>query len=280
VFHPAPGRGAYLVTHGAAVPTHLSWSAGGLLEFADDLLVAASGARLVDSRLTLHAMGSVGVKDLVDIGLVVPGAVAQLGQDEGAALGDVRVISKLRLFWLERKQKTLGGAVIAEVTAPSGDEDMFNGDPGPTFVPRVAIEGAWGRWGGALNVGYRLRESSGGGAREVDDELVLSLGLRAAVGLGLEVLLDGYAFMGTAVDDGFSEVAAPAEALAAVRYRLPEGLVVQLGGGLGITKGYGASGSRILASLSYEPPARQKTQTVSPREDAGEEDAEWEWELE
>jgi len=75
-------------------------------------------------------------------------------------------------------------------------------------------------------------------------------------------------------------VAAPAEVLGALRYRLPEGLVVQLGGGLGVTKGYGAADSRILASVVFEPVggAKEPIPARDPREK--EEQVEWEWDLE
>jgi len=274
VFHPAPGRGNFLSAHGSAIPTHRSWTAGLVLDFADDLLVGANGAKLVDSRLTTHAMGTFGLWNRFEIGLVVPFALLQHGIDayQGASLGDIRLVPKARLLWRGAASRGFRLALIPELSFPSGDEEKRNGEPGVTAAPRVALDGVLFRWRGALNLGYRIRESSGGGPGEQDDEVILAAALSRELPRGFEVLVEAYGHLGAAVDEGFSEVAAPFEVLLAARYvKLPWGLVASLGGGAGITRGTGASDVRILAALSYQRsprvPLPARTKKIAPKKD-------------
>ena len=287
VFHPAPGRGNFLATHGASVPPHLAWTGGLVLDFADDLLLGPGGAKLVDSRLNVHTMGTVGLRNRGEVGLVVPFAVQRgIDQFEGASLGDVRLVPKLKLFWRGAPRRGFGGAFIPEVSFPSGDEKKANGEAGVTAAPRLAIEGVLGRWDGALNLGYRIRKSSGSGPTEQDDELVVSAAVMRELPRGFEALIESYGSLGTAVDSGFSQVAAPFEAMVAARYvKLPWGLVVSLGGGVGITKGTGASDLRVLAAVSYQrrpkpAPAKKKIAVEKKPPEPPPEEEPTDWELE
>lgn len=255
VFQPAPGRGNFITTYGATVAAHRAWTAGAVFDYADNLLVGARGQKLLDSRFTVHAMGAITLWKRLDVGAVMPLAVLQRGAGDldGASPGDARLVPKLRGFWIGDDRRGVGGAFVAEVTFPTGDEDRANGDPSLTFVPRIALEAVrWG-WDGALNLGYRVRESSGAGKREVDDEAVIGAAVRTPPLAGFSATLDLYAFVGVAVDDGLSDVAIPCEALGAVRYvKLPWGLSAWLGGGAGVTRGYGGSAFRVLAAVGYE----------------------------
>jgi hypothetical protein len=284
-FHAAPGREGYLTTHGSTVPPHLTWTAGLMLDFADDLLVAAGDAKLLDSRLTLHAMGTVGLWDRGEVGLVVPFAALQRGSAvDGAAPGDVRLVPKVKLLWRGAPRRGFGLAFVPEVSLPTGDQDKANGEQGVAATPRVAVQGALHRWNGALNVGYRIRESSGGGESEQDDELIFSAALARELPRGFEALAEAYAFLGTAVDAGFNEIALPVEVLLAARYgRLPFGLIAWLGGGMGITRGTGAPDLRIFAGIGYQrhrPPAPKKPPPPPPPPPPEPEPEPDEWELE
>ena len=255
IFHPAAGTGNFITTHGASNPERGTWMAGAVFDYADDLLLGPGGSKLLDSRLTVHALGSVALWRRLEVGAALPVAVAQrgVGDLDGASVGDARLVPKLRGFWLGDERRGLGAAFVAEVTFPSGSEDRGNGEPWLTFTPRLALELVRAGWDGALNLGYRVRESSGKGEREADDEVVLGAALRAPPLVGVQATLDAYAFVGVAVDAGRSEAAIPCEVLGGLRpVKLPWGLTAWIGGGAGVTRGYGSSDFRLLGALGYE----------------------------
>jgi hypothetical protein len=269
-FHPAPGTGNFITTYGASIPAHGAWTAGAIGDHADDLLLGRGGVKLLDSRTSVHATGSLSLWRRLEFGVVMPLAVVQRGQDDldGASAGDARLVPKLRGFWIGDDRRGFGGAFVAEVTFPTGNESRGHGEPFLTFAPRLALEVVrWG-WAGALNLGLRVRESSGTGTREVDDEWIAGAALRSPAWAGLQATVDAYAFVGAAVDAGVSEPTVPAEVLGAVRYlRLPFGISVWAGGGVGLTAGTGASDFRAIGGVEVAslPPA---VAPVTPRPSA------------
>src|SRR5690554_2103298 len=84
-FRPAPGPGDYLGVFGTAVAPHLQWQVGGYFNYADDpVQIAAIDSperRTLAHQTQLDLMGSVGLWDRAEVGLLVPWTVLQRSEE-------------------------------------------------------------------------------------------------------------------------------------------------------------------------------------------------------
>jgi OmpA-OmpF porin, OOP family len=258
-FFPAPGQQDYIVTEGARVPRHLAWNAGMLIDYAEDpLVVVQTDERVVDSRVSFDLMGGIALWNRAEISLVVPFAVQNAANPDvdGAAFGDIRLVPKIHAFWFGEEEDGVGMAFVPELTFPSGNEDKLMGDPNASFVPRVVVEALKHGWGGALNLAYRIRKGfdlpQNQGNLSVNDEFLLSAGVRAPLGVGLAALVDLYTHIGTQTSD-LRQVEVPTELVGGVRYVLPSTRIAFLGGiGTGLTEGYGTAQFRFFVGAMYQ----------------------------
>jgi OOP family OmpA-OmpF porin len=260
-FSPAPGQDDFIVNYGARVPKHKSWTAGLLLDFAEDPLVVVDAggeetSKIVDSAWTLHLMGAVALWDRLEAGLVAPFSIQNgAGDADGSTFGDIRLVPKLHVFWFGEQDGGVGLAFVPEVTFPTGDEKALSGDPNVSFAPRVAVEAQKQGWGGVLNLGYRLREgfAASNSNLGIDDELLLSAGLRAPIGLGLTALADLYTHIGTQARGDLDQVEVPTEVAGGVRYVVPAPRIALLAGlGTGLTQGYGTAQVRFFIGAAFQ----------------------------
>lgn len=137
---------------------------------------------------------------------------------------------------------------------PDQPGGAFAGNRSWTFTPAVVVGRAFGRLTVAGNLGVRWRERNGLGGANVADPFVLDDEIVAAVGahyalhprIGLNAEITGRV--------GISEGAPaanrnPVELWGGATFRLTDTLAIQVGGGRGLTSGYGTSEYRLYAGV-------------------------------
>jgi len=279
-FQPGSGSEDILGVHSALVPVGLGWSASLYASYADRplRLIATdkSGTEIpiVGSMTTGYLLASVGFLDRFEFGLAVPIALHQsftgvsaidpsLGlPSAGGGLSDLRVGLKARLVEIDR----LHLAASIPVTIPTGKGLNFLGNSSLTATPEIEAE--WVADSGtrlAGNLGMLLR-----GSHKLFD---LSVGNALTYGVGgvmpFAVSDQKLEAMATLVGEaGFEDTGSaelPLELMLAVRWKLPAGLALTVGGGPGLTNGFGTPRYRVFGGLSWIP-ARSVTEPLQARD--------------
>lgn len=251
---------------------HLRWSAGGILDYAHEPLFrewyrdgdrgTAYPAKL---RLTGHLYGALGLGGMTEVGLALPVIVYQNGEGgapggeiQHAGLGDPRLDFKARVF--EGEITKLG--VVAAFTAPLGhyasSGEDFLGSELPTLGTGVVVEGHAGPVILALNGGFLVRKPAVIGSFEQTHAITWNLGVLWDVkefgepgGMRLGIEANGEANINFDARSGI-----PIEALAGVKYRLKNDLIVTGGLGPGLSRGAGTPVFRIFAGVAFDKVVR------------------------
>ena len=269
-FRPAASRdqGFYVTEGGQPVP-HLAPAAGLYLSYAHRPLHVLNEttdkvtADLIKYQVNMNLQFAIGLWDRIELGIGLPITVAQdsddltllghaPGKSVGSGFGDIRIIPKVRIA-------TLGPIALAAAipfTAPTGSEEDFLGEDGATVTPTGVVSLDTGRVNAGINFGYRARNertftlSAEQGPIQIDDEVVLSAGVKVAViNKRLDLLADVFLTISTHEQDR-EEV--PAEILAGARIYLPRGFIADVGAGPGLTSGAGTPVFRVLAGVGYQ----------------------------
>jgi outer membrane protein OmpA-like peptidoglycan-associated protein len=275
-FKPGPGAGDILGVQSARVQPHLSWNVGLSVNYADKPLNFLNPRSdefvnaLVRSQVRMDLMGAVGLFERLEVGVVLPVTLQSsepapqvdpsFSQGVGSGgIGDLRLVPKLRLLGGEDS----GVAVTVPVVLPTAGGKDFLGGSGVGVQPRLVAEYGQ-RLRLAANVGLDFR-----GAQQLRN---LRTGNQLAYGVGAELpfTLRGMPLSAEATLVGALGLKEqdteerPLELLAALKYRSTGGLAVHLGAGPGLTRGYGTPGFRLLAGLSYSPPASREPRPMAP----------------
>lgn len=214
----------YLATGSARLIGQGNLFAGALFTYAanpvlvrDTASIPASytpvNGRVVTDRSVLHVLATYGVFDWLEVGADVPLVLRQQGQrlaglvdpdavDSSFGLGDVRLVSKAQILWIDQGLggNAFGVATSFDVDLPTGDRERFQGG-GLKLVPRAIAEWVtpFGLRVGA-NLGYLWRaDSTDIFGLDVADEVMWSAGvdlpLLASLGpvdrVGLVAEVDG-----------------------------------------------------------------------------------------
>ncbi|MES2643375.1 MAG: OmpA family protein [Myxococcota bacterium] len=210
----------------------------------------------VSSRTLVQAGVRWGPLRNLDVALAVPFAWQEggafPGSAEGAALGDIEISAKYRLFG---KPNAAGeGSAVAlrlDVALPTGDNEAWMGEG--TVRPGGAVLGAlgFGRLSILGEVGYRY------GATGVTDLQLTSgssLVTNGAVRWSYERLGIGFGYLGRvrlAPDAGPRDHASAL--VASLSVRAPHGVTVDIGGGPGLGGGVGAASLRGFLGIAWVP---------------------------
>jgi outer membrane protein OmpA-like peptidoglycan-associated protein len=219
--------------------------------------VISADGRVLGRRTGVSLGAGYGIGDWLELSASLPMAVAQTGNlvllnrtDDlpQTALGDLRLGAKARLFG----ERSFGVAGSLTLVVPTGDDAAFSGAGTVIAIPRLVAGVHTGRTAFAVNLGYALRQPGGAGNLEVDDEVMVGAGARFDLVPGmLWALADGYTRIG--VQGSGSEREMPAELMGTLRWRVNGPWMVEGGGGVGLTHGYGAPKLRVLVSIAYAP---------------------------
>ncbi|MBI2982120.1 MAG: OmpA family protein [Deltaproteobacteria bacterium] len=175
-------------------------------------------------------------------------------------LGDIRFEPKFRILD-NRGDHPVGIAIAPFIWFPTGDENHFVGNGGFAGGAKAVLDYRYEETAEiALNFSYLTRSGFVFPGTTVglvlglerDDQYLIGLGARYTPTSWLDLI--GEVNTSPLVKAPFDRTSeTPAEFLLGGRARIPqvEGLAVNLGGGAGITSGYGAPAFRVLAGLGY-----------------------------
>jgi|GEM_PF-366839 len=275
-FKPGPGAEDILGIHSARVQRHLGLNLGLSLNYGSkplnfldprsDRFITA----LVSRQLGIDLMGAVGLFDRFEIGVILP--VTIQGSDPapqvdssfsqgvgGGGIGDLRLVPKARLVDGER----FGLALVVPVSLPTAGGNDFLGSSGVGVQPKLVAEyGEKVRF--AANVGVDLREKQVLRNLTAGNAFTYGLGTEIPFTLGQVPLAAEATVIGAIGLDEQDSEESPLELLAALKYRAASGFTAHLGGGPGLTRGYGTPGYRLLAGFGYSPPPEPKKAAPPP----------------
>lgn len=272
-FRPAPGPTDYLSVFSSGVAPHMEWDASFYLDFADDPMQVATRnfpfKETVDFQTTLSLLGSIGLFDRAEIGILVPVTILQSSQqlqpiiraDEPprstdlalVAMNDTRISAKYQFFNLLRDPAGLG--VVASLYVPLATDETLTSDDG--FGGEFLVVGDYWLWRGiriGANLGYRyrptaefIRDSTLG------DELLWGIAANVPLFIGeLDGIVEIDGAIGLAEDQGPEGIAkgeVPAEIKFAARYELSEDWTVTAGLGSGLSDGIGSPDLRAFVGI-------------------------------
>ncbi len=269
-FKPALDSQGMVLTEGGQGELAGDLNLGLYLHYSHDPLVVTSRDGELERSLVEHRVGmsflvSLGMTDWLSVGVEVPATVYQQGQrldDTGvdlgladAALGDVRVSPKLTILREDRFGVAL--ALAVPVTLPSGDETAYLGSDSVTAAPTLALSGTlFDRLTLALNLGTWL--TAGSTYRDVaaDHEFFYRAGALFRFDDAWAVSGEG---QGSARLESMGENKpneTSLEWLVAVHYRTPWDVRLVLGGAMGSLPGWGTPDGRAFLGLFWEPRTR------------------------
>nr|WP_236673441.1 Ig-like domain-containing protein [Comamonas sp. JC664] len=274
-YKPGPSSKDILGVQSAQVHSHLGWNVGMSVNYADkplNFMDPRSGryiTALVRSQVGIDLMGSVGLFDRFELGVLLPVTIQRsqaapmvdpsFAQGVGSGgIGDLRLVPKARLL----EEGAFALALTVPVVLPTGGGSDFLGGSGLGVQPRLVAE--YGeRFRVAANVGVDFREKQQ--LRNLNIGNAVSYGVGAEVPFSVrEVPLALAATLVGAVGlDQQNTEERPLELLAALKYRALSGFSAHVGAGPGLTRGYGTPGFRVLAGFSYSPePSREPRQAA------------------
>jgi len=262
-FEPLGGARDLLAVPSARTAGHLEASGAVFADYGAKPLklvpVAGGGAvDLVDSQVNLALTASLGLLDAFELSAALPFAVAGSGMPAssadpslspatpGSGLGDLRLTPK---FQLAGGREGFAFALLAPVTFPTATA-LYLGQGVVTVSPRAAVE--TGRAGG-----WRFVADAGAVLRSTKQFLSLDVGSALAYGAAFELPFASGRAAALATVSGEAGRGASAralEALAAVRIAGPAGLSFTVGGGPGLSSGYGTPQYRMVFAVSFDRP--------------------------
>lgn len=271
-FHPAPGAADYITLFGTGTAGHMDWNAGSFFNYADEpMLVGAVETRGVAYQAHLDVMGSIGLFDVVEVGLTVPWTIRQRGEDlepiwpdsdtpaphlQQMALNDLRLTSKYQIFGLDDEEMPIALAAVGGLTIPVGNSGALGGDGGfGAEISGVAEYVLYQTIRFTANLGFRYRP----GSRVVHSN---TLGNEVTWGIGahspfitddLDVLAELTGAVGVQPRPehlkGVSRGEVPAELLGAMRWGFHDEWSLTGGMGTSINDGVGTPNWRFFIGI-------------------------------
>ena len=268
-FDPAVGTQGYLTVEGAAIAPDMTFVPSLWIDYGKNplLLRRSSGsvdAKVVEHLITFDAQGAFGIGDHLEVGLDVPFHILsgnsvkrsnlQIDDPSGAALGDIRLIPKVRVFGPnDRHANGIGLAFALPVTFQTGDETRFVGSKMLTLNPEAIAEVRIEMLRLAANLGFKwYPKTDKVGSLEVGNEI--TYGASSAVSLGSDdYWIIGELFgAGSVADVSSKSKNSPLEADLAFRVYTTPGLAITTGLGRGLIPDYGAPQFRAFVGLAYQ----------------------------
>jgi outer membrane protein OmpA-like peptidoglycan-associated protein len=226
-------------------------------------------SKLVEDQLFLHVGAALVFLDRFRVALNLPLALVQNGQGgaldgvsyagpSGFAVGDLRADADVRLAGAYGDPFRVGIGV--QVFVPVGSRSDFTSDGSTRVQPRLNVAGDVGVFAYAAQVAFQYRglDSSYAGT-----PLGSQVSFGGAVGLHTSnrVLWIGPEVYGATTvsssDAIFKKTTTPLEALLGVHLRIASDWHAGIGGGGGLTRGFGSPAARAVALLEWSPDIRK-----------------------
>ncbi|NVJ10596.1 OmpA family protein [Myxococcus sp. AM001] len=275
-YKPGPSSKDILGVQSAQVHSHLGWNVGVSVNYADkplNFMDPRSGryiTALVRSQVGVDLMGSVGLFDRFELGVLLPVTLQRsqaapmvdpsFAQGVGSGgIGDLRLVPKARLL----EEGSFGLALTVPVVLPTGGGSDFLGSSGVGVQPRLVAE---------YGERFRLAANVGVDFRQMQQLRNLNVGNAVSYGVGAELpftvrevpLALAATVVGAVNLEQQDTEERPLELLAALKYRALGGFSAHVGGGPGLTRGYGTPGFRLLAGFSYSPEPSREPPPAAP----------------
>jgi outer membrane protein OmpA-like peptidoglycan-associated protein len=227
-------------------------------------------AAIIEDQLFIHLGGNVTLFDRLRLGLSLPLAVYQNGDQvvlDGTAFGanddptngDLRLSADVRILGKYRDPFSLAAGV--RVFLPTGSQDAFTGDGQVRVAPRVMAAGDIGQLVYAANLGFYYRaQNQTFAATQTGSEVFAgaSLGVRL---FDDKLLLGPEVNVSTVVEEGdavFDKGTTPLELILGGHYFLGDEIRIGAGFGPGLTRGLGAPEWRGLLSFDWIQSVEEK----------------------
>ena len=202
---PAAGGTTFTIAR-PTTPRHLNAVFGVALNYAHEPFrrgasmdstgaVVLEGGSIVRNHLQIEAMAALGLFEFIELGLVLPFAVAENVQGDYVsaptldtygwlvARSDLRLSAKVPIL---RGDFALAARFVAHI--PTGDWDQFNGME--YWIATPSLVAAWdpGPLTIGAELGYRLRQRRAIPGYEQDDELAVAVGLNVPIVEEVEII--------------------------------------------------------------------------------------------
>ncbi len=265
-FDPAPAGDRFFGVQSAYVSGDLTPHVMLMLDYAHDPLIARGSetkdfqADIVRHQMFLRLGASLDIWERLNLNLDVPVAVWQAGDDangallgarspSGAAMGDVRVGARLRLYG--EYDDPFQIAISNYIWIPTGENNRFVTDGHVRWMPQLVLGGKAPHLVWAVNAGAMLAVA--------DTFVTIPEGSMVKTGAGL-----GFTFARDHVQIGpeasFSFQTARVtketinvEGLIDAKVRLNRDFEVGAGAGPGLSGGIGTPNFRVVGMLAYNP---------------------------
>lgn len=263
-----PGPDPLIGAEGTALtePGRLTFSA--TLRWTDHPLVIVDAAgeerlALVGGRLGLDLGLAVGVVRWLELAASFPAVLYQFGDNQAEGIdqpplavggsGDLRIRAKATVF--SSANDGFGLGFVLEGAFPTGLPGGFLSDGGVGLEALVIGDFRLLGWHLALALGYRVRPEREFGDLNVDDEFIWRLGIRAALPRNFGILFDATGSHGLLGPDGAFGAQDEGPILLHLGVDFPGrgDLRAVVGGGLGVTSGFGSPRFDVFASIRYAP---------------------------
>jgi OOP family OmpA-OmpF porin len=268
-FDPAVRGSAWFALDSLDFHGNLRPSVGMVADYASKPLVlynadGSEASAIVRDQYFQHFGASMVVAKRLRFGLNLPIAVQQSG-DGGtfngttyagpnqSAVGDLRLNADVRL--VGENESAFKLAVGAALYLPTGSRDLYTGDGGVRFAPRVLMAGEAGPIAYAASLGLMIHTQDQQYAGiPIGDELLMgaSAGVRF---LDKHILIGPEIYGRTDVSDpgaAFARHESPLEALLGAHVSVGHWRM-GAAGGAGIASGFGSPGARFVGSFDYVP---------------------------
>lgn len=266
-FLPAIDDSKYLSIYSSQTLQQWQFRTGAYFHYAlNPLEVGLGGVRrtgVVDHLFVGDFFGAVGITDWFQLGLSAPVALYEDFNNVAAGTSetvirmmDVRFEPKFRLLDIDRH--SVGISVVPFLLAPTGAGSRLVGNNSFAGGAKAVVDfDIKHRVQISTNLGYFARDRVVILNTEVDDMFTYGLGINVKTVSWLDLIAEAYG--ATNATDFFArESELPLEVDGGLRFNLPkpEGLQITVGGGMGLTFGYGSPDFRGILGVSYLKPRR------------------------
>jgi outer membrane protein OmpA-like peptidoglycan-associated protein len=285
-FDPAERGSDWFASESLDLRGNLRPSAGVVFDWAHDPLVlrnpdGSMKTEIVADQVILHPGATLNLFDRLRFGFDLPIAVYEKGSGvtlgstsypttSSAAVGDLRLGGDLRL--IGKYGDPFTGALGVQVFLPVGSQRSFMSDGQVRIQGRALIAGDVSLFTYAAKLGIegRPQQESFDGSN-LGSTLVFS----AAAGLRLfdhRLTIGPEAFGSTVITSGqgpFQSQNTPVEGLIGAHYAAGD-FLFGVGGGSGITHGFGSPSSRLVATVEWAPAVNEDRDAdgITDKEDA------------
>ena len=199
---------------------------------------------------------SLGLFERVDVAIIQPFTLEQLGRFPGRKMGqtassglqDTTLITHVGI--LSREEKVVGLSARGVLTFPSGQTNAWMSHEGVTAGLDLLIDGQWGPWHAGARVGYQVLPANDIYGLEQDDHLSFAMSATWQVAQQWRTSLE--LNMATAAAAPFQNSAELyGEYLAAMGYKVLPELEVTAMLGVGAFPGLGSPEYRVALGLGY-----------------------------